>query len=83
MQFLNAYIENQNGQLYSRVYHDPSSQSYMLPYVTGHSKLKHSDWLRSALLRAIYYCSSVVDFQQERIYIEISYLANGYSLLFC
>lgn len=31
VRFLNAYIENQNGQLYTRVFHDPSVQGYTLP----------------------------------------------------
>ena len=48
----------------------------------GHTKLKHSDWLRSALLRAVCYCSSVEDFHHERIYLELTYLINGYSFLF-
>jgi len=82
VQFLNAYIENRHGQLYSRVYHDPTIQSYTLPYVVGHTKVNHSDWLRSALIRAVYYCSSVHDFNQERIYIELTYLTSGYSLIF-
>ena len=80
--FLNAHIENQNGTLYSRVYHDPTIQKYTLPYVIGHSKVAHSHWLRSALIRAARYCTSVGDFNQERIYLELTCLANGYSLEF-
>jgi len=57
-------------------------RSYTLPYVTGHAKSKHSDWFRSALNRAICYCSSVNDFHQERLYLEFTCLINGYSLLF-
>jgi hypothetical protein len=82
VRFLNAYIENREGQLYSRVYRDPSIQSYVLPYVVGHSKLNHSEWLRSALIRAVCYCSSVEDFHQERIYLEVTCLVSGYSFLF-
>ncbi|CAF4142130.1 unnamed protein product, partial [Rotaria sordida] len=48
----------------------------------GHSKLAHSDWFLSALIRAVCYCSSVEDFNQERIYLELTSLTNGYSLLF-
>ena len=64
------------------MYHHPILQSYTLPYVVGHSKVQHSHWLRYALIRAVCYCSSVEDFNQERIYLELTYLANGYSLLF-
>ena len=82
--FLNAYIENQDGQLHTRVYHEPNIQRYTLPYVMNgdHPKLQHSDWLRSTLIRAICYCSSVNDFYRERILIELTYLVNGYSLYF-
>ena len=80
--YLNAYIENRQGQLYSRVYHHPIIQSYTLPYVVGHSKLAHSNWFRSALIRAVCYCSSVEDFNQERVYLELTFLTNGYSLVF-
>ena len=48
----------------------------------GHSKVAHSDWLRHALIRAVCYCSSVEDFRQERIYLELSFLRHGYSLVF-
>ena len=42
---MNAYIENRQDHLYTRVHHDPMIQRYILSYVTGHSKLAHSDWL--------------------------------------
>ena len=79
---MNAYIENRQGHLYTRVHHHPTIQRYTLPYVTGHSKLAHSDWLQSSLMRAVCLCSSVDDFIKERIYLEMTFLVNGYSLLF-
>ncbi|CAF1172792.1 unnamed protein product [Rotaria sordida] len=83
IQFLQAYIENQNGTFYSRVYHDLTRlQQYTLPYAVGNSKETHSHWLRSSLIRAVRYCTSVDDFNQERIYLEVTCLANGYSLEF-
>ncbi|CAF1346300.1 unnamed protein product [Rotaria sordida] len=82
VQFLHAYIENQNGILYSRTYYDSNIQKYTLPYVIGNSKVAHSHWLRSSLIQAVRYCTSVYDFNQERIYLETTCLANGYSLEF-
>jgi len=82
IQFLNAHLENLNGTLFSCVYHDPTIPKYTLPYVIGDAKVAHSHWLRSALIRAVRYCVSVFDFNQERIYLEITCLANGYSLEF-
>ncbi|CAF2806208.1 unnamed protein product [Rotaria sp. Silwood2] len=80
--FLNVYIENRQGQLYTRVHHDINMPRYILPYVVGHTKSSHSDWLFLSLIRAVCYCTSIEDFQQERIYLEITFLINGYSVLF-
>ncbi|CAF5114934.1 unnamed protein product, partial [Rotaria magnacalcarata] len=80
--FLNAFVENQNGELFTRVYHHPILPRYTLPYVVGHSKLAHGDWFRSALIRAVCYCSSIEHFNLERIYLELTCLANGYSIFF-
>ncbi|UJR18825.1 hypothetical protein I4U23_021953 [Adineta vaga] len=79
---MDAYIENRKGELYTKVYHDPMGLHYILPYVVGHSKLQHSNWLQFALLRAVCYCSSVEDFHHERLYLELAYLVNGYSFFF-
>ncbi|CAF2186794.1 unnamed protein product [Rotaria magnacalcarata] len=80
--FLNAFVQNQNGNLFSRIYRHPLIQDYSLSYEVGHAKLVHSDWLRSALIRAVCYCSSVKDFNLERIYLELTSLINSYSLRF-
>ncbi|CAF3947392.1 unnamed protein product [Rotaria magnacalcarata] len=80
--FLNAFVKNQNGELSTRVYHHPILPRYTLPYVVGHSKLAHGDWFRSALIRAVCYCSSIENFNLERIYLKLTYLANGYSIFF-
>jgi hypothetical protein len=82
MEFLEIHIENQNGRLYTNVYHDENTQKYTLPYVIGHTQVEHSHWLQSALIRAVRYCTSVHDFNRERIYLEITCLTNGYSLDF-
>ncbi|CAF3497171.1 unnamed protein product, partial [Rotaria socialis] len=71
-----------NGELFTRVYHHPILPRYTLPYVVGHSKLAHGDWFRSALIRAVCYCSLIEDFTLERIYLELTCLANGYSIFF-
>jgi hypothetical protein len=80
--FLNAYIENRKDVLYSRVHRDPFLQPFLLPYATGHPRLIHRQWLRFILIRAGLYCSSWEDFNEERLYIELIFLANGYSLDF-
>lgn len=79
---MNAFLENQAGFLFSQVYHGDDKQKYTLPYVTGNSIEAHSDWLRSALLRAVCYSTTAMDLAEERIYLELTCLLNGYSLLF-
>ena len=78
--FFNIHLENQTGSLYTSVYHDPNSQSFVLPYVVGHAQLFYCHYFRLALIRAARYCSSVYDFDQERLYIEMTFLANGFPL---
>ena len=83
IQYMNAHLENRSGHVYSCVDHQPIYlQQYTLPYAVHHPIEEHSNWLRFALLRAVCYCTSVVDFVQERIYLELTCLANGYSLYF-
>lgn len=80
--FLQAYIENQKGVLYTRVYHDPIMQKYTLPYVNRHSQIEHSHWFRSSLIQAVRYCTTIEDFNQQRAYLQVTLLANGYGLEF-
>lgn len=80
--FLQVYIENRQGVHYTRVHHDSMTQKYILPFVNRHAYVEHSHWLRSSLVRAVRYCTSVEDFNQERAYLQMTLLANGYGLEF-
>ncbi|CAF5226053.1 unnamed protein product, partial [Rotaria magnacalcarata] len=59
VRFFNVHIDNSKGELSTRIYHQSMMGKYSLPYVVGHSKQAHSDWLRSALIRAVCCCSCV------------------------
>ena len=80
--FFEAFIENKNGHLYTRVSHESISQLFLLPYAHGHPRLFHRQWFRAALIRAGQYCNTFEDFEEERLYLELTFLANGYSLDF-
>lgn len=82
VRFMDVHVENQHGQLFTRVYAEPTPQCYTLPYVCGHPKLNHGQWFRSALVRAVCCSSLIDDFQQERIRLELAFLASGYSVMF-
>lgn len=80
--FFDAFLENQDGRLYTRVHHDTTSQPFLLPYSHEHPRLFHRQWFQYALIRAAQYCCQETDFENERIYIALTFLANGYSLDF-
>ncbi|CAF1429918.1 unnamed protein product [Rotaria sordida] len=80
--FLHAAIENRKGSLHTHVHHDSTIQPFLLPYEHSHPRLFHRQWFRAALIRAGQYCSSFEDFEDERLYIELTFLANGYLLDF-
>ena len=81
--FLQLFIENRRGSLYTRCSRDRrQSQLFLLPYTRDHPRLFHRQWFRFALMRAGLYCSSFEDFENERIYLEATLLANGYALDF-
>ena len=82
VQFFHAQIENRRGHLYTSVYHPSSQSKYTVPYVMDHVKSNHSLWFRSALIRAVRYCSNVYDFNHEQIYLVMACLTYGYSIDF-
>ena len=80
--YLDVHLRMIQGRLFTRVYHNPSVPPFVLPYAVGHARLIHSNWFRAALVRAVRFCSTVEDFNQERIHTELTFLANGFSLAF-
>ncbi|CAF2095896.1 unnamed protein product [Rotaria magnacalcarata] len=68
--FLNTFVQNQNGNLFIRIYRHPLIQGYSLPYEVGHAKLVHSDWLRSVLIRAVFFA------RQSKILISNVFILN-------
>jgi len=82
VEFLNAIIKNNRGFLETRVSHKQQQQPFLLPYAKNHPRLLHRQWFRYSLIRAGQYCSSFEDFEEERRYIEMTFLTNGYSLDF-
>ena len=78
--FFNIYIENRHGHLYTSMHHDQNNQLYTLSYVVGHAKLIYSHYFRLTLIHAALTCTNLDDFDHERLYQEITYLANGFPL---
>lgn len=80
--FLGVQVENQLGQLHTRVYRDPNMPRLALPFVIGHPRLLYRQWYQWALTRSARYCTSMEEFDHERIQVEMTLLAQGFSLEF-
>ena len=77
-EFLDVHIENRHGQLHTSVFHKPAAEPYVLPYASDHPRHVHMSIPYEALLRAVRLCSDVHTFDNERLYIEVMLLINGY-----
>lgn len=80
--FLDVYIANENGILHTHVYRNMKIQPFLLPYSAEHPRKLHRQWFRFRVARAVQYCPSFHDFQDEYLEIKLTFLANGYSMEF-
>ncbi|CAF1448651.1 unnamed protein product [Rotaria sordida] len=78
LEYLDATIENNNGNLKTSIYHKSTSEPYVLPYESDHPRHIHANIINTALVRAARICSTVEDFEMERLSIEMKLLVNGY-----
>ena len=76
--FLDLFIENQNGSLVTCVYHKPSYEPYYLPFDSIHPLHMKKNTIFTMFLRAIRYCSSFQLFISEREKLRMSLLLNKY-----
>ena len=76
--FLDVTISNDNGQLTTSIFHKPGAEPYVLPYTSDHPRHVHRNIPYAALLRAARICSSVHDFDLERVRIDMALLLNEY-----
>ncbi|CAF3313319.1 unnamed protein product [Rotaria sp. Silwood2] len=78
LDYLDVTIENNNGDLKTCIYHKSASEPYILPYSSDHPRHVHINILNNTLVRAARMCSTVEDFDMERLSIEMILLVNGY-----
>ena len=76
--FLDVQVANENGHLITKIFHKPSAEPYIVPYSSDHPHHVHRNVPYAALLRAVRLCSSVHDFDMERIRIDLTLLLNEY-----
>jgi hypothetical protein len=76
--FLDLYIENINGQLFTKVYHKPSYEPYYLPFNSVHPMHMKKNIPFAMLRRAIKYCSTFETYVNEREELRMALLLNKY-----
>ena len=76
--FLDLYIENNNGQLITKVYHKPSYEPYYLPYNSIHPQHMKKNIPFEMLHRGLKYCSTFYLFINEREKLRMALLLNKY-----
>jgi hypothetical protein len=80
--FLDLYIENINGQLFTKVYHKPSYEPYYLPFNSVHPIHMKQNIPFAMLHRAIKYCSTFEAYLNEREKLRMALLLNKYPGVF-
>jgi hypothetical protein len=75
--FLDVLLTNQNGVLSTSVYHKPSAEPYVVPFVSDHPRHVFANIIQGALTRAIRYSSTSDAFDYEQRHIKLMFLYNG------
>jgi hypothetical protein len=80
--YLDAELTHSRGILQTRVYHNVTIEPYALPFLFRTKfKLSSPDrLLRAALTRASLYCSNVFEFENERLFMDFSFILNDIPL---
>jgi hypothetical protein len=76
--FLDLCMENDNGQLRTRVFHKPSYEPYYLPFNSIHPMHMKRNIPFAMLLRAFRYCSTFQNYLNERESLRMALLLNRY-----
>ncbi len=78
--FLDVFIQNDNGTLLTSVYHKDAAEPYVVPFTSDHPPHIFRNIINVALVRAVRYSSTFEAFNNERRYIRLKLLYNGYSI---
>jgi len=77
LSFLDALFVNNNGILETSVYHKPSTEPYVTPFISDHPRHVFANIIKNALTRAIRYSSNFEVFNIERRIIKSILLYNA------
>lgn len=80
--FLDLLVTNHNGILVSCVYHKPTTQPCVLPFLSDHPRHVFHNVIQIPLLRAVRFSSILELFQKEYRTIRLTFLYNGLVYIF-
>ncbi|CAM4986946.1 unnamed protein product, partial [Rotaria socialis] len=80
--FLGVQLTNNNGILSTCVYHKPSAEPYVTPFISDHPRHVFSNIIKTSIEHATRYSSTFEAFNYERCYIKLMLLYNGYPSTF-
>ena len=63
--FLDVAMRNDDGLLSTSVYHKPSAEPYVVPFISDHHPYVCGNIIQSALARAVRYSSTFEAFKEE------------------
>lgn len=76
--FLDVLLTNTNGILSTSIYHKPSAEPYVIPFLSDHHPHVFRNIIQTILTRAIRYSSTFEIFNRERRFIQLMLLYNEY-----
>ena len=79
--FLDVLLVNENGVLSTSIYRKPSTEPYVVPFMSDHPRHVFGNIVQGALTRAARYSSTYQAFDQERRYVRLMLLYNGSVIL--
>ena len=77
LSFLDVFLTNNHGILYTSVYHKPNAEPYVVPFISDHPPHVAANIIETLLTRAVRYSSTFQVFNDERRYIKLMLLYNG------
>lgn len=75
--FLDVLLVNENGILCTSVYHKPTAEPYVIPFISDHPRHVFSNIIKNNLNRAARYSSTLSSFHSELHCLMLSLLYNG------
>jgi hypothetical protein len=75
--FLDVFLTNDNGNLLTSVYHKPSAEPYVVPFISDHPRHVFVNIIKTSLTHAMRYSSTFETFNYERRHIQLTLLHNG------